>query len=193
MAYHTIRNVLDGEFLKTVQLLTIHELNTAQPVLDTQMKNRHSLGRSVLGDTLLYSLKPVFENTIGTKLLPSYSYLSMYRRGSNLAKHRDRQCCEWTASITVKNLGEKIWPLWLEYQGKDVSVDLNEGDALLFQGHQHPHWRVPDLECANVSVFLHYVVDGGEYVDFWEHEVSCNKVALKKDPSVLQFANEELE
>ena len=51
-----------------------------------------------LMETLLDLSTPVIEQNVGKKLFPTYSYLRMYDKNSDLKVHTDRPSCEYTVA-----------------------------------------------------------------------------------------------
>jgi alkylated DNA repair dioxygenase AlkB len=104
-----------------------------------------------------------FSGIADTSLRPSYAYLSSYRRGASLAEHTDREQCEITASLLIDYeataMDTSTWPLYLRIPGesRDVAVELNPGDAVLFRGRELPHYRLKLEAVQSTSFFLHYV------------------------------------
>ena len=56
---------------------------------------------------------PLIEKHSGRKLLPTYSYMRIYKKGDVLADHRDRESCEISATLNLS--GEK-WPIFLKME-----------------------------------------------------------------------------
>jgi hypothetical protein len=93
---------------------------------------------------------------------PSYTYLSFYQGGADLAPHTDRAQCEYTASLCVDATPEPEaqvpWPLHIMTAEGELRVWQHIGDALLFRGRVLTHWRewlADGYTCSNV--LLHYV------------------------------------
>jgi len=108
-------------------------------------------------ETLLLGLLPKMEENTGLKLIPTYSYARVYKKGDILHRHKDRKSCEISATV---HLGGDKWPIFLEPSGKinqkGVKVNLNSGDMLIYKGCELEHWREPFTKEACVQVFLHY-------------------------------------
>lgn len=116
----------------------------------------------VMGESLLLELKPILEDVTGRKLLPSYSWLRIYYPGSELPKHIDRKSCEVSASITVGYDADQQWPLFVESQGREIPIELEPGDLLIYDGSDVPHWRRTFTGRYWIQIFLHYVDEAGE-------------------------------
>lgn len=127
-----------------------------------------SIGRyaDAYGETLLLAAQPAIERASGLELLPCYSFLRIYRRGSALPKHTDRSSCEISASLTVGADAPGSWPLGVESGGEARRVDLAPGDLLVYKGADLPHWRERLESRFWVQLFLHYVDARGAYTDY---------------------------
>lgn len=103
---------------------------------------------------------------LGEKVLPTYTYGRVYKKGEELKRHRDRDACE--ISLTVNLSNGASWPIFFQKpDGAEVSVILNPGDAAMYLGCSSDHWREPyqgnkDL----VQVFLHYVRSNGSRAEW---------------------------
>lgn len=114
-------------------------------------------------DGLLEYLRPRVQKHCGLRLLPTYSYFRMYKRGDVLQRHRDRPACE--ISVTL-NIGQKPldpWPIYLQGDGEPHGAELKPGDGLLYRGIDLFHWRDAYSGEALVQVFLHYVDRDGPH------------------------------
>ena len=108
-------------------------------------------------ETLLVRLKGTVEKITGLRLVPSYSYVRIYRYGDKLLRHRDRKSCEISGTM---HLGGDPWDLYIEPTGKlgkkGIKADLGPGDILIYRGCDLEHWRemFEGTDCA--QVFFHY-------------------------------------
>jgi hypothetical protein len=101
-------------------------------------------------ETLLQQVKPIMEKKSEIKLIETYSYARIYKKGDELKKHKDRYSCEIS---TTMNLGGDDWPIFLE---PDIKVHLKPGDMLMYRGCELEHWREPFTGENCGQVFLHY-------------------------------------
>jgi hypothetical protein len=124
---------------------------------DPQVPNTYSNYADIAMETLLLGLLPRMEKESGMKLVPTYSYARIYKKGDVLERHKDRESCEISATL---NLGGDKWPIFLEPSGKinkkGIKVDLNHGDMLMYKGCDLEHWREPFTGEICIQVFLHY-------------------------------------
>ena len=116
-------------------------------------------------DGLLEYLRPSVEKHSGLRLLPTYSYFRLYKRGDVLKRHRDRKACEISLSLNIGQRPAEPWPLCVESERESFSASLLPGDALLYRGIDLFHWREVYEGEALVQVFLHYVDRDGPHAD----------------------------
>jgi hypothetical protein len=117
-------------------------------------------------DTLLDMARPSVAELVGRPLAPTYSYARLYRTGNALERHVDRGACEHSLTVHLGSEEDDDWPLWVrDRRGDDVSVSLETGDALLYQGRELEHWREPFTGRYHAQLFLHYVDAEGPEAD----------------------------
>lgn len=115
-------------------------------------------------EALAVQIQPKVEEAVGMKLYPTYSYARIYYKGSELQHHFDRASSEVTVSVCLKQ--EKIWPLYVKNdQGIEHEINLEVGDAGIYSGRKHEHWRNPLQENQHIQCFLQYVNAEGK--DAW--------------------------
>ena len=103
---------------------------------------------------------PVVEKKSKLKLFPTYTYWRYYVYGATLDKHTDRPACEISVTACIKKYDD--WPIIVE----DKKFELNEGDAVLYNGVLQKHWRPGIYKGSGMAqVFLHYVDQNGPYKD----------------------------
>jgi hypothetical protein len=136
---------------------------------DVQVPNTYSHYSDIAMETLLLAVQPIMEKQTCLKLIPTYSYARIYKKGDILDRHKDRFSCEISTTL---NLGGDEWPIYIEpnYKkgkfiegrgyvsdnSKGIKVDLKPGDMLVYKGNLLEHWRekFEGEDCA--QVFLHY-------------------------------------
>lgn len=133
---------------------------------DTQVEKAFSAAAPAITETLLDVMTPILSKTINCELYPTYSYLRIYLKGAELAKHQDRPSCEVSATLPLSYDSPGIWPLYIEAGNKTTRVELEPGDALIYKGIEIPHWREAFEGERQVQVFLHYVKKNGDYSEF---------------------------
>lgn len=111
----------NDRYLYVENLLSEDECNEAIDVL----KESHEKGQSHIGVVCSKSLcfsgnqlsylqhkkQSLFEEILGLKLIPTYSYSRIYKTGEVLPKHMDRYACEISVTVTLGYIG-KIWPIY---------------------------------------------------------------------------------
>jgi hypothetical protein len=137
---------------------------------DEQIPNTYSCYSDIAMEILLLKCQPVMEKATGLKLIPTYSYARIYKKGDILKRHKDRFSCEISTTL---NLGGDPWPIYLSPKenvgipddkkgitaasnAKGVKVDLKPGDMLIYKGMELEHWREAFDGEDCVQVFLHY-------------------------------------
>ena len=109
-----------------------------------------------LMDSLLYLKLPKVELESKLKLFPTYAYWRYYVLGASLKKHTDRPACEISVTACIKKYDN--WPVIV----KNKSFELEEGDAILYNGCTEEHWRPGVYKGEGMAqIFLHYVDKNG--------------------------------
>jgi alkylated DNA repair dioxygenase AlkB len=137
-------------------------------------KDNDFLGRDILkNDPHLFTLHHKLLTPLAIKffkedLVPTYNFLSLYRRGQgNLPLHVDNEECYQTIDICLSQ--KEIWPLYINhkdllkenevldvlslsddekryFENNSTSYNLEPGDAIFYSGTECPHWRHPIQE-----------------------------------------------
>lgn len=111
-------------------------------------------------DSLKFYLLPKMEQWTGKRLIPTYSYMRIYRNGHDLPKHVDRPECEYSITLTLKDDGTP-WPIIMG----DEQLILPQGSACVYKGQHIAHERKPYQGNQHIQVFCHYVDADGPYKD----------------------------
>ena len=144
---------------------------------DKQVPNSYAKYADRFMETLLIKTIPTMEKKTGLKLIPTYSYCRLYRKGNILKRHKDRPSCEISTTL---NLGGDPWPIFIDPTGsnnvideyknihkpnapKGNRVDLKPGDMLIYSGCELEHWREPFEGKLCGQVFLHYNLANGPF------------------------------
>ena len=137
---------------------------------DPQVPGSYAKYSDRLMETLLVKTIDVMQKKTGLKLVPTYSYTRLYRKGNILRRHKDRPSCEISTTI---NLGGDPWPIFIDGTGADTVINeyknihkpdapkgekvlLDVGDMLVYSGCELEHWREPFEGDLCGQVFLHY-------------------------------------
>jgi hypothetical protein len=136
---------------------------------DQQVPETYSHYGDVAMETLLTEVKPIMEKETKLKLIETYAYARIYKKGDILHRHKDRFSCEISTTL---NLGGDDWPIYINpnkeeggvdkddtyvpSKAKGIKVDLYPGDMLVYRGNFLEHWRdaFTGTDCG--QVFLHY-------------------------------------
>ena len=144
---------------------------------DSQVPNSYAKYGDRLMESLLMQTIPVMEKKTGLKLVPTYSYCRLYKKGNVLLRHKDRPSCEISTTL---NLGGDEWAIYLDPTGADnvidehknihkpnapkgIKIDLKQGDMLIYSGCELEHWREPFEGNICGQVFLHYNHADGQF------------------------------
>lgn len=135
--------------------------------------------------TFLWGLTPYAETLTGKRLLPTYCYFRAYQKGGVCLVHSDRPACEHSMTLTLGSSHGKVWPFSVGVKrlegdalanskvapdfGTDEysTVEMQPGDAVLYQGVHHRHGRLdPNPNAWSAHIFLHWVDRDGPYKEF---------------------------
>ena len=134
---------------------------------EIQVPNCYAHYADMVMETLLEKVKPIMEKETKLKLVPTYSYARIYKKGDILHRHKDRFSCEIS---TTMFLGGDPWDIYLEPNknvgkspdpyvpttNKGVKITLKPGDMLIYSGCELEHWREAFQGNNCAQVFLHY-------------------------------------
>ena len=120
---------------------------------DAQVPGSFSIYGDQAGDTVLQILQPITEKATQLKLLPTYSYCRVYKKGAILAKHTDRFSCDISTSLC---LGGDPWAFCYKIGKKNKHIILKPGEMIAYLGSDVQHWREPFEGEECVQLFLHY-------------------------------------
>lgn len=129
----------------------------------------------LVSDMILLSKTEEISNIIGDELLPVYAYGRIYGKNDELVIHKDAEYCEIAITCTV-DFPSYIEPICiankscLEYDadtskksGCYTEYKIDKGDALIYPGYTHYHWRRPFEQDRYIQLFLFYVRKDGYY------------------------------
>ncbi len=161
-------------------------------------KVRHRLFRSQHGDTqvegapceyadpvaeqLMRAKMPYLGDLLHLDLIPTYSYLRLYRPGDRVAAHRDRPACEITVAASLAS--DPQWPLHILIGGQALDCCPPPRGAVTFRGHELLHWR-DTLSAGDpvAHVLFHYVQRHGPHSSWaYDRRPSEIRVRSKKSP-----------
>lgn len=117
-------------------------------------------------ESLMVVLRDKVAEVTGKNLQPAYSYARIYYKGGKLEKHKDRESCQYSATICIEN-DNVPWPIFMEdYEGNESSIDLQPGDMIVYRGDKLNHWREEYQDEKQIQCFIHYVDMDDKYKDF---------------------------
>ena len=99
-------------------------------------------------------LTSIIEKETDLKLIPTYSFVRKYFKGSTLMSHTDRDACE--ISLTYCISGQE----WGIDMG-DNTVITKIGNGVIYKGCEIPHGRSKPSSGEVIQVFSHWVISGG--------------------------------
>ena len=156
--YLIVKNLIDLKLAKDIS----DYIKSANLSPCTQVDNSSSCYNEIPLLEVLCMECPKISNIVKSTLLPTYAFARFYKKGNILKKHIDRPACE--VSVTVHLDGDTSWPIWITTpNGKNVSVDLQSGDGMIYLGCIAPHWRTEYVGKEYTQVFLHYVRSTGVF------------------------------
>ena len=134
---------------------------------DQQVPNTYSHYADMVMEALLEKVRPRMEKETKLKLIPTYSFARIYKKGDVLERHKDRFSCEIS---TTMFLGGEPWDIYLEPNknigkpadpyvpttNKGIKISLKPGDMLIYSGCELEHWREAFQGNNCAQVFLHY-------------------------------------
>lgn len=161
---------------------------------DNQAPNSHAIYNHISFLELLCEKTPEVSSLLEETVLPTYSYARVYKEGSVLEKHTDREACE--ISLTLHLDGDQPWPICIETPEKEQrSVSLNPGDAMLYLGRIASHWRDEYKGNYYSQVFLHYVKSRGEcsYAYFDNRDGKIGTPDAEEKPQTSEIIKKAIE
>jgi len=177
IAYHYLNIAAEADFWLIQNNVTYEGNPLIGNFKDRQVPNSYAKYADRLMETLLIKTIPTMEKKTGLKLIPTYSYCRLYKKGNILKRHKDRPSCEISTTL---NLGGDPWPIFIDPTGsnnvideyknihkpnapKGNKVDLKPGDMLIYSGCELEHWREPFEGKLCGQVFLHYNHQNGPF------------------------------
>jgi hypothetical protein len=136
---------------------------------DNLCPTAYSVYADLMSESLSSTLRPEIEAVCGTSLIPTFSYLRVYQRGSCFTRHIDRTACEISCSLSVEYQGDVPWPLMFEIDGRVAAVELAAGDMVVYRGSALPHWREACTGEYSAQLILNYVARDGDFVE-WAYD-----------------------
>ena len=130
-------------------------------------------------------VRRVVQNILEIDLHPTYFYERFYYAGQELKRHSDRPACEISVTLQISTNLKEPWDIWFQKpDGKETSIKMKSGDAVIYKGCEREHWRLPMKSNYNKlqnkfrtfrkkeddtylhQIFFHYVDAQGPYVHY---------------------------
>jgi hypothetical protein len=158
--YKVMRNIISEELAEFIGLYFLNLPSFDKGNLsDPQTMNSPSYDSEAITETLLVMILKRLEEESGLELHPTYSYLRVYKKGDDLAFHTDRESCEISCTINLKQ--SHSWAIHMD----GVEVILEPGDGCIYKGIEVVHGRHPFEGDYCIQVFCHYVNTHLEHID----------------------------
>ena len=125
----------------------------------------NSSGRQLEFDEIFDRLTTVVSELTNLKLSKENSYSRIYRNGSYLRGHTDREGLDLTLSIQIDNTFDESHSIFARgYDGTVYESKLNNSDGVLIKGRELEHWR-PEINGMGslICVFFHWKIESVEY------------------------------
>ncbi len=129
---------------------------------DKQVDDAYAIYGDPLFEVVLEEVKSEIEKVVEYKLYENFAYSRLYKKGNELKIHTDRSACELAISV---HLGGFKWSIYID----DEEINLDQGDAVIYDGAKLKHYRKPleDKNCG--QLFLFYSKNKDEYLDKRPH------------------------
>ena len=168
--YKYVKKMLSTDMVDFLSTWSVNQTHNALKNDIVRFSINYHSRQSDIYSHVLHWLLPTMEKETGLKLKPTYSYNRIYLGGSELVKHKDRNACEISASITLKYHYENEnykWPLCMG----NKPIVIESGDGVIYKGIEIEHWRPifnQPKEYWHHQLFIHYVDVNGPYSDIKE-------------------------
>ena len=165
--YLFVKNFISQELVKVTLDYVEFKLKTSGLVHDSEpqfIPNSLTLYGDHLTESVLKNSMSKMEKLTGHELIPSYSFMRLYKKGDRLPKHRDRLTSQIAVSLCIGSSyeGEDYdWPFYLD--GKEFNC--KPGDAVIYNGIESFHWREPLERDWHLPIFLFYMDKNAEFAD----------------------------
>ena len=168
--YKVIKNFFNREELNILQKYCYNKLDYNKDYTTDPQSFSPAWYRDILMTTFLETKLLTVEKHSALKLFPTYAYWRYYVFGATLARHTDRPSCEISVTACIKKYDN--WPIVIE----GTSFELEEGDAVLYNGCDQKHWRPSVYKGEGMAqVFLHYVNQNGPNKDHAYDQINIKK------------------
>jgi hypothetical protein len=163
--YLVLKRLLPPEILGFLKIYYGVLLNNGFFTRDDQCPASLSLGGDPGLDSVLEWLRPELERLVGFKLAPTYSYTRRYAKGELLKRHKDRDSCELSVTLSIQ-IPERAAPSVVYFKSANshvTKVAMREGDGCIYAGAELEHWRDRFKTDGYIQLFLHFISKSGPY------------------------------
>ncbi|HEX4638353.1 MAG TPA: hypothetical protein VH170_02590 [Chthoniobacterales bacterium] len=163
--YLFVKELLPAEILRYLKIYYDILLENGLFTRDDQCPASLSLGGDPGLDAVLEWIRPEVGRLVGLELAPAYSYTRRYGKGELLARHKDRQSCEVsvTLSIEVPKGGAPSVIYLKSPNSRATKIAMREGDGCIYAGGEIEHWRDRFKRDGYIQLFLHFISKSGPY------------------------------
>jgi hypothetical protein len=163
--YLFVKELLPKEILRFLQIYYDVLLNNGCFARDEQCPSSLSLGGDPGLDSVLEWIRPEIGRLVGFELAPTYSYTRRYAKGELLSRHKDRDSCELsvTLSIQIPKGGKPSVVYFKPPSSRPTKVAMRAGDGCIYAGAELEHWRDRFKIDGYIQLFLHFICKSGPY------------------------------
>jgi hypothetical protein len=158
--YLVVRNLLDPHLVKFLESYYQSVRNGEAGNFETDRTSLNCNG-DACGDAIMYAMRTKIEEITGLELLPTYSFVRIYKKGEAVGRHRDGPANQVSCTMCVAR-DEVDWPLGFSDGKTEGQVVMEPGDGVVYRGFMLDHWREKFKGNNQVQVIIGFVVkDGG--------------------------------
>ena len=160
--YEEAKSEIDAADLDFVTRYALWQESITPDSDDHQSPGMYSAYKDPVMQFLHARLWPRMEEVTGLTLLPTYTYMRVYRPGAILENHKDRPACEVSASLLIGTNQNESWPLLIEGE----QITQQPGEMAVYRGCEVEHWREPMTgpeDAWQIQAFIHHVDADGPY------------------------------
>ena len=163
--YLFVKGLLPAALLEYLKIYYAVLLDNELFTRDSQCPTSLSLGGDPGLDSVLEWVRPEIGRLVGLELAPTYSYTRRYAKGELLKRHKDRESCEVSVTVSIK-VPERAAPsvIYLRRSnGRATKVAMREGDGCIYAGAELEHWRDRFRVDGYIQLFLHFISKSGAH------------------------------
>src|ERR1700730_7573260 len=110
---------------------------------DEQCPSSLSLGADPGLDAVLEWIRPEIGRLVGFELAPTYSYTRRYAKGEVLSRHKARDSCELSVTLSIQTpKGGALSVIYFKTpSSRATKIAMRAGDGCIYAGAELEHWR----------------------------------------------------